>query len=146
MQTLRIFVLIALSLLASSCVMDRQIEVSVSRIEVGVSNHNRLPPAVAESVFRDVADQLKFVVEGPVPDSQANWLVLSARPPEKYPVDKPVLDLWIDDKNISFRSNIYGTKEDFVAAQKAAMLFEQALDKLGIQYKIYTRKTMFFGP
>jgi len=126
--------------------MDRHIEVNVSRIEVGVSSNNRLPPAIAESVFRDVASQLKFVVEGPVKDSKANWLVFTARPPEKYPVDKPALDLWIDDNVISFRSDIYGTKEDFIAAQETAILFEQALDRLGIQYKIYTNKTMFLGP
>ena len=56
-----------------------------------------------------------------------------------------VFESYIDDKKIIFISSVVGTKEDFVAVEKAAVLFEQALDKRGVQYKAVMRKD-FLGP
>jgi hypothetical protein len=44
----------------------------------------------------------------------------------------------IKNSEISFTSTIYGTKKDFLTAQKTAALFEQALDRQNIQYGVST--------
>ena len=45
----------------------------------------------------------------------------------------------VDNKQIRFASSISGSAKDFAAAQRAASLFEEALDKHGIHYEVHTR-------
>jgi hypothetical protein len=46
----------------------------------------------------------------------------------------------IEGNQVSFVSEVYGSAEDFIDAQKAAALYEQELDRRGIHYKVSTRK------
>jgi hypothetical protein len=142
----QLILITGLSLFGSGCLMDRLVEVNVSRIEVVGSQTNQLTLALAELIFRDVANQLKFAVKGPIQDPRTpNELEFSARSRDERPANNTILHLWANKNYINFGSSIYGTKEDFVAAQKAAIFFEQALDKQGIQYKVFTRQVMFWG-
>jgi len=50
--------------------------------------------------------------------------------------------MWVDNDQIIFLSSIYGYAKDLDAAQRAAALFEQALDKRGISHKLSSRKAI----
>ena len=121
--------------------MPRHVEVRAARIQVEAPQSNGLTAALAADIFRDVATQLGFVVLGPIQVS-TNLFEYSARAPAKRPENKTSLTLWVDNKQISFLSSIYGYAKDLDAAQKVAALFEQALDKRGISYKVSSWKAI----
>jgi hypothetical protein len=134
-----------LSLFASGCAMDRLVDVTTSRIEVASANSNGLTATNAVEVFRDVANKLGFIVKGPIQDPRTpNEFEFSACALDEKPANDVHLSLMANDKHMSFISTIYGTPKDFVAAQQAASLFEQALDKRGIQYKTTARRSGIF--
>ncbi|HVU28474.1 MAG TPA: hypothetical protein VHG71_12155 [Verrucomicrobiae bacterium] len=131
-----------LSFLATGCAdMSRSAFVETPRIEIISSQSNGLTSAVAGDLFRDVAKKLKFVVD-PVQDEH-DFILYSAHAPETNPTNRTFLALWIDNKRVLFQSNIYGTLQDFAAATNASSLFQQELDKRGIQYKVSTRKKLY---
>jgi hypothetical protein len=131
-----------LPLLAGGCAnMSRTATVEVNRNEVVSPQSNVLTPALAGYLFRDVARQLGFVVD-PVPVGQ-DLILYTAHAPEKNSMNQPYLTLWIDDKRVNFISNIYGTVQDFAAATNAAGLFQQELDRRGIQYSVFTGKRLY---
>jgi hypothetical protein len=135
-----------LLLLAGGCVMDRTVELETARIEVESSTTNGLTPTLAVALFRDVANQLGFVVEGPIHTSSSEY-EYSANAPEKRPRNRTWMVMWIDDKRIRFENAIHGTPEDFIAAQDAAALFKRALEKRGIRYEERIWKRVpFWGP
>jgi hypothetical protein len=88
-----------------------------------------------------VAAQLGFVVVGPIQVS-TNLFEYSAHAPGNRPENKATLIMWVDNKQISFLSSVYGYARDLDAAQKVAALFEQALDKRGISYKVSSWKAI----
>ena len=137
----------ALSLSVEGCAMDmfRSAGVITPRVEVEDQKPNGLTPNLAADLFRDIANQLGFIVKGPMKLGQSSnyWVEYSADAPMTGSKNKVNLAMLIDDKRITFVGNIYGSKEDFVAAQNAATLFEQALDKHGIQYKTSMGKRMY---
>jgi hypothetical protein len=139
----------ALFLLVEGCAtnMFRSAGVITPRIEVENQTSNGLTPNLAADLFRDVANQLGFIVKGPVKLGQSsNYSIeYSADAPASESKNRTSLAMLIDGKRITFVGNIYGSKEDFVAAQNAAALFEQALDKHGIQYKTYAAKNLYQG-
>ena len=128
-----------LALLACGCSMPRYVEVRAPRIQAESPQPNGLTAALAADLFRDVATQLGFVVVGPIQVS-TNLFEYSARAPGKRPENKTSLTMWVDNKQIRFESGIVGYAKDLDAAQKVAALFEQALDKRGISYKLSSGK------
>jgi hypothetical protein len=132
---------VVLALLTVGCVAHRIVEVDIARIEIDSTNSNDRTLMLAVDSFHDVANQLGFVVKGPIQDPRSSGESFSA----SAPGEKISLDMMVDNKQINFISGVVGTKEDFIAAQKASTLFEQALDKRGVQYKAVTRKDLL-GP
>jgi hypothetical protein len=88
---------------------------------------------------------LGFIVKGPIKLSQfSNYSVeYTADVPVAEPKNNISLAMLIDEKQISFVANVYGTKEDFATATNAASLFQRELDKRGIQYKVFYGKRMY---
>jgi len=121
--------------------MFRHVEVQAPRIQVESPQSNGLTTELAADIFRDVAAQLGFVVLGPIQVS-TNLFEYSSRAPGKRPENKTSLTMWVDNKQIHFESGIDGYARDLDAAQRAAALFEQALDKRGISYKLSSGKAI----
>jgi len=122
--------------------MPRHVEVRAARIQVKAPQSSGLTTELAADIFRDVAAQLGFVVERRLHVSTNQFVQYSARAPGKRPANKTTLILWVDNKQIIFLSSIYGYAKDLDAAQRAAALFEQALDKRGISYKVSSWKAI----
>jgi hypothetical protein len=137
-----LLLVLILPLLVSGCAnMSRTATVEVNRNEVVSPQSNVLMPALAGDLFRDVAKQLGFVVD-PVQAGQGSMLY-TAHAPKTNSTNQPYLTLWIDDKQVNFISNIYGTLQDFAAATNAANLFQQELGKRGIQYNFFSGKRLY---
>ena len=119
--------------------MYRHVEVDAPRVQVESPQSNGLTTELAADIFRDVATQLGFVVVRPLHVS-TNQVQYSARAPGNRPANKTTLIMWVDNDQIIFLSSIYGYAKDLDAAQRAAALFEQALDKRGISYKLSSGK------
>jgi hypothetical protein len=138
---------VVLPLLASGCAVDmfRTAAVNVARLEVASFQSNGLTSVLAGDLFRNVANQLGFIVKGPIKLSQfSNYSVeYTADVPVAEPKNNISLAMLIDEKQISFVANVYGTKEDFATATNAASLFQRELDKRGIQYKVFYGKRMY---
>ena len=133
---------VVLPLLASGCAdMSRSAFVEANRTEMASSQSNGLTSALAGDIFGDVAKHLGFVVD-PVQDGHGS-ILYSAHAPGTHPTNRIYLTLWIDDKQVLFQSNIYGTVQDFAAATNAAALFQQELDKRRIQNKVSTGKRLY---
>jgi hypothetical protein len=134
-----VVVLGALSLFVSGCETYRSVILTTNRIEVESSVTNGITPALAVDLFLNVANQIGFVVGKPVNDPNSHEVDYYARESNKYPTNTIYsLSMRIESQQISFTSTIHGTKEDFSTAQKTAALFEQALDRQGIQYRVST--------
>ena len=118
--------------------MDRLVDVSTSRVEVGSPNSSGLTATNAVEVFHDVANQLGLIVKGPIQDSRTPDEFEFSAQDSANSID---LTLMANDKHISFLCSIYGTPKDFPPAQQAAALFEQALDKRNVHYKVVERKS-----
>jgi hypothetical protein len=123
--------------------MYRNVTVETTRLQAESGMSNGLTPTLAVDLFRDVANQLGFVMEGPKQVSGTRF-EYSADAPGKRPIDKTSLIIDVDDKRIRFSSSIYGTTKEFFTAQRAAALFEQKLDARGIRYKV--REGIAFPP
>ena len=119
--------------------MPRHVEVRAPRIQVESTQSNGLTTELAADIFRDVATQLGFVIVGPIQVS-TNLYEYSARPPRSSPENRTSVIMWVDDRQIRFESSIDGYAKDLDAAQKVAALFEQALEKRGISYKLRSGK------
>jgi hypothetical protein len=106
-------------------------------------------------LFRNTANQLGLVVQEPFytatrryyysalpPTNRVNNLLhlhfLAASPPTNQVDNRLHLSMEVDEKGaLTFSAVIYGTANDFPAAQSAAALFEQELDKRHIKYKVW---------
>ena len=150
-MNVRVFQLLAASLLlltdgCTSIPADRVVEVSTTRIEAESPTSEGLPAPIAVHLFRDVANRLGFVVDGPHQDPRTPTLIgYGAHAPGKKPVRRVLLTLMMHGKRISFLSSLYGTKEQFAAAQRAAELFQDALDERNTKYTVATR-ARFLAP
>jgi hypothetical protein len=124
-----------LTLFVSGCETYRSVILTTNRVEVESSVTNGITPALAVGLFQNVANQIGFVVQNPFNNVNQNEIDYNAREPRKQLTN--VIDsvsMRIESKQITFTSTIYGTKKDFPIAQKTAALFEQALDRQGVQY------------
>ncbi len=130
-----------LPLLAGGCAMDRLVEVTAARTEVVSAKPNGLTSAQAADLFRDVAKQLDLVVEGPIRSFRGEY-DYSALPRGARAVNKTSLLMTVNGKRVRFACKIYGTAKELAGAQRAAALFEESLDKLGIQYTVSTRRAI----
>jgi apolipoprotein N-acyltransferase len=138
---------VALALLICGCAYHQVfVEVDAKRIEVESSQFNGPTATQAADAFRAVADELGFQVD-PV-QTNAAAILYTAHAPDKNRINSPSLSLWIDDKQISFVSNLYrnDASENFAAAENAAILFERELDKRHIGYKVAERHETPLGP
>jgi hypothetical protein len=101
---------------------------------------NGITPALAVDLFRNVADQIGFIVQGPFnyyySQNETNYYGGEGRKNTTNILYS--VNMRIKNSEISFTSTIYGTKKDFLTAQKTAALFEQALDRQNIQYGVST--------
>lgn len=128
-----------LALFVSGCETYQSVILTTNRIEAGTSVTNGITHALAVDLFRNVADQIGFVVQNPVNNLNQNEIDYYAREPRKYPTNIIYsVSMRIENQQISFTSTIYGTKKDFLTAQKTAALFEQALERQNIQYNVST--------
>ena len=125
---------ISFPLLAGGCAMDRYVEVRAARSV----EQTGLTRTVAAEVFRQVAEQLGFEVEGPIQVSR-NLFQYAAHPPGKRRENRTSLIMWGDDQ-IRFESGVHGSEKDVRIARQAATLFEEALDKRGVHYEVRTGK------
>jgi hypothetical protein len=119
--------------------------VDADRIEVESPQSKGLTPTQAADIFRDVANQLGFVVD---PVQTGVFVQYTAHAPDTRRTNSPFLSMQIHDKQINFVSNLYrqDASEDFVAAENAASLYEQELDKRHIEYRVYKNHGSPFGP
>jgi hypothetical protein len=117
------------------CGCSSVVEVGVSRsCGVFASSNDLAAVTNAIAAFYSVADHYQFVVDGPV-QSGHGFIDYSAGP-------RKTNSLWvsmeIDNSQIRFVSQVLSS--DLLSAQNAAMLFEQGLDKHGIQYRATKRR------
>src|SRR5437899_1088615 len=151
-MTLRASLLLvaSLPLLAGGCASIptyRVVEVSAVRIEAESPRTEGLPAALAVDLFRDVANRLGFVVNGPHQDPRTPMVVVyGAHATREKPVRSVFVTLFMNGKRISFLSSLDGTTAEFAAAQNAAKLFQEALDERNIKYTVATRAAWFWGP
>ena len=151
-MNVRVSLLLAVSLplLADGCSSiptDRVVDVSTARIEAESPRSEGLPATLAVDLFRDVANRLGLVVDGPHGDPRTPTLVVyGAHATGEKATRRVFLTLMMDGKRISFLSRLYGTTEEFVAAQKAAKLFQEALDERNVKYTAATRAAWLWGP
>jgi hypothetical protein len=120
--------------------------VDADRIEVESPQSKGLTPTQAADIFRDVANRLGFVVD-PVQDDRG-MIQYTAHVPDRRQINNPYLTLWIDSKQVSFISDLYraDASENFFAAEDAASLYRQELDKRHIEYRVYKNHGSPFGP
>jgi len=148
----RLFQLFAASLLllTDGCASIPAYRVAVlrtTRIQAESASSEGLPAKFAVDLFRDVANRLGFAVDGPHVDPRTPMLVgYGAHAPGHKPVSGVLLTLMIDGKRITFGSSLYGTKEEFAAAKRAAELFQAALDERNTEYTVATRASWFGAP
>jgi len=125
----------ALVVLACGCaslVTNRGIEIG----PIAINTNDGL------DIFRSAADQTGLVVQGPDYVTTQRYYY-EAWPPIALPptnqVNNPLhLLMEVDGTGeVRFCAVIHGTAKDFPAAQAAAALFEQELDKRNIKYKVW---------
>ena len=134
------------ALFACGCETYRAVEVRTPRIDVETPAGSGITPTLAVKVFREVADQLGFVISGPHQVARST-ILCSASADAGNPLSRISLSLVMDQKVATFNTEIFGTKKDLDVARNTAALFERALDGLGVKYEIHDRAAPpFLGP
>jgi hypothetical protein len=128
---------VLLSLLAGGCLVERVVEVDVATA-IATSASNGLTATDAKEIFRNVADQLGLVVEGPVPQPRgAHSIQYVTRRSNRSNKCRAVFSLFISGKYIIFYS--YSVSTNYSEARRYAALYERELDKRGIHYQVTQR-------
>ena len=151
MKSILMILAVVFSLFGVGCAtmqMERQQGTSIitDRVEAGSSVTNGLSANDAVELFRNVANQVGFDVNGPLQEDQTNMSLVTeyvASPPTNGPSSTRyycTLRLTIAKKIIMFSSDAHGSAIQSATEMKRAVLFEQALDKLGIRYQVNTSK------
>jgi hypothetical protein len=115
-------------------------------VEVDVDRTNTINVAASGSatvtdvvmIFYGVAEHLGFTVQGPTPGPSYNSTSYDAGPSK---TNSLYIDMTIDNNQIVFISHVLSG--DLSSAQKAAILFEQGLDKRCIKYYVAQRRDIF---
>ena len=127
--------------LVAGCAMNMFRAASVT-INLAPNQSLERTSAFAGVMFRDVANQIGFVMD---PVQSGTIVVYTAHSPQAEPKNRTNLIMIIDNRQIIFAGNIYGTKEDFSTATNAVALFEWELDKRHISYRSFTAKSIEQG-
>jgi hypothetical protein len=123
----------------SGCASEWLVAISTDRIEVEAPSSNTLTEAEALSIFSDISGQLGLSVRGPVSQQNNNGPVIVY---DAIAHNHLSLDL-----HVTKRSTIVYCRSDKSAAeaQRAASLFERALDEHGVKYSVSTQTGSIFN-
>ena len=141
-------IIAVLAMICAGCATipnGRSIWVETKRVETADSATTGITSNVAVDIFKKVAGTLGLATKGPM--QTRDMCVYSASQSDASSTNQIWLDLIILTDDIKFKSEIYGTAEDLVRAEKPAALFERALDERGVKYEYYKwHDPLFWGP
>ena len=129
----RLAIAVSLTLIVSGCRTSRSVELRTSRAGVSPTHTNGVTSDTAVEIFRDVANQMGFTVQGPerVSRSKTNYIAMG---PQGTRYTSPDLVLWIKPKSLRFVSSSYGTKKDWPIAQDGGDRLKKALEAHNAKY------------
>jgi len=123
---------------------NRVFEVTAARLDGDAPRNRGIVAAHAVGLFRDLTTQLNYEVRGPIQVNRTS-VEYYAAPRSRSPMGF-TLTLWIEPQRVDFCGGLIGTEAELMAAQKAADWYRQSLDKEGIEYRVATRASFFWGP